>query len=377
MLRKLAILFFLFPSLAFAQIGKPPIASQTLTDTSNFNGALSSDDKTVQKALDTLDDTSTSGYVPYVGATDHVNLGTKNLETTGTVSANDLRASDDISGDDLTLWDTDADTDPSIYMVSGDIGNSLQIAAETDISFIRSGQELHFFSSENRFNFQQFDYGSYLSLDLELTQAKLTASRGLLNIANDLYVSGTGTFDNNLYLYDTLTFDGWEGDGEATITNPSSNTINIDLPSQSGTLALTSSLAAYFPFCGGTPAAHEVCLEWDDVSLSLWIGGQNQGQWPYPALDYIAEYDGDNAIYEGWALYVAGGAEIGDLVWRIARNTFSGANKTRTSYAGMGGFLYAWANRSNYFDSGTAQFLLIDADNYLIIDDAGHKVRIQ
>ncbi len=130
-------------------------------------------------------------------------------------------------------------------------------------------------------------------------------------------------------------------------------------------------------YCNGHPELYDVCLEWDDVALSLWIGGQNQGQWPYPALDYIAEYTGANPVYEGWAVYIENGVNTASLVWRIAKNTFDGANKTRTGYAGAGEFAYAWDLKLNYFESGIAQYLLIDSDNYLIIDNVGHKVRIQ
>ncbi len=168
----------------------------------------------------------------------------------------------------------------------------------------------------------------------------------------------------------------WDTTTDLTANSLTATSITTDTVNYT-TLNPAIDFSSTVQYCNGHPELYDVCLEWDDVALSLWIGGQNQGQWPYPALDYIAEYTDDNAIYEGWAVYVTGGVDTSELVWRIAKNTFTGANKTRTAYAGAGEFQYAWVNRSNYFDSGVAQYLLIDSDNYLIIDDEGHKVRIQ
>lgn len=67
-------------------------------------------------------------------------------------------------------------------------------------------------------------------------------------------------------------------------------------------------------------------------------------------LEYRAEYDGSsNAIYEGWTTWTGTDGLTSAEIWRIARNTFSGTDKTHTEYAGMGGFLYIWDNRSTYF----------------------------
>lgn len=68
-------------------------------------------------------------------------------------------------------------------------------------------------------------------------------------------------------------------------------------------------------------------------------------------LEYRAEYSGDDVIYEGWVIWIAGGNDTASEIWRIAKNYFDTGHKVRTEYAGAGEFLYAWDLRTSYFSA--------------------------
>lgn len=64
-------------------------------------------------------------------------------------------------------------------------------------------------------------------------------------------------------------------------------------------------------------------------------------------LQYRAEYDGTNVIYEGWSL-----PGIADDVakWKICKHTYDGYNLTATNWASDSkDYAFKWSTRGAYF----------------------------
>lgn len=93
------------------------------------------------------------------------------------------------------------------------------------------------------------------------------------------------------------------------------------------------------------------------------------------AFEYRADYSGGSPLYEGWARWYGSQSSTSGTVWRISKNTFDGANKIHTTFAGTGDFLYSWDSRSGYFAEGF--LLLSDGASYILLSDGTSKILVR
>lgn len=133
------------------------------------------------------DNQDLSGLVPYSGATGDVNLGAHGLSCAG-VSATGNVAGKTLVGDGLILWDTAEESpgDPSISMVSGDVGNSLTISTDGTVAEMVSNNKMfHFRTGENIIRFIKSLYEYWFTIDLTGANPQLTSYTGEIGFDNE------------------------------------------------------------------------------------------------------------------------------------------------------------------------------------------------
>jgi hypothetical protein len=262
-----------------------PNADKVAVDSSVFVQNLSASDSDVQKALETLDGLTTnpdlSGYVPYTGATNDVDLGANSLESSSLTASptgnNDgIVANGSGSGDGINITHSGSgvklnigsggsgdairfDTDKFLVDDSGNISSSLFDASR--ILSTNSSKQLTTLNTATYPSLSEFAYVKGVTssiqtqLDAKFTLPSLTSGSALFSNGTTIAQDNQGYYyndtNNRLSVFTTL--------GNEVLSNPnftgsatgwtvgsgwaySSNAVN---KSSNGTATLTQNVSIY------------------------------------------------------------------------------------------------------------------------------------